>query len=563
MTRTGSDVFLEGLKRLGVDYIFANLGTDHAGFIESIARHEATGALASIPEVVLAPHEMVAVSAAHGYTLMTGRPQAVVVHVDVGTANAAAGLHNARRSRIPMLVYAGRAPATWSGNVLGGRDESVHFIQDLADQGGIVRSYVKWEYEIRGEETISHVLSRALALAQEVPAGPVYLTAAREVLERLVESPTEIDPIGMEAPFLPDEDNLRWLLGLLQQAERPVLLTSYAGGTARAVEALVRFAERFALPVVEVRPDRVNFPTTHPLHHGYAPREWVESADLILIVGCDVPWVPRRTVPPGATVVVVDEDPLQTQLPVWPFPVSRRLRGNITNTLEALNALSTAIPGEEGFAIRDRRQRLLQLKEKRSVSHKGDGAKKEAMSAEAVTAAVAEVFGAEAVYVVEAVTNMGAVLKHLPRNRPGGFWSRRGSALGWALGAALGVKLAAPDRDVVALVGDGAYIFGVPSAAHWAQAAWKAPSVTVIYNNGGWKAVGASTLRVYPTGAAATSGRLLDRFPSPPDLSQVVKAAGGVGWRVTEIEALLPTLQEAKRVINRGVPAVVDVGIEA
>src|SRR5690606_1380387 len=108
----------------GVDYIFANFGTDYPGLIESLARHSRPG-LPPVPKVVIAQHEMVGVSAAMGYTQVTGRPQVVMVHVDVGTQNLGAGVHNASRSRVPVLLFAGLAPLTAFGEMKGGKDNPV------------------------------------------------------------------------------------------------------------------------------------------------------------------------------------------------------------------------------------------------------------------------------------------------------------------------------------------------------------------------------------------------------------------------------------------------------
>ena len=138
--------FLEGLVDLGVDYIFANLGTDHVSLIEEIARWDREGR--KHPEVILCPHEIVAVHMAGGYALATGKGQAVFVHVDAGTANACMAIQNLFRYRLPVMLFAGRAPFTLHGELTGSRDTYVHFVQDPFDIASIVRPYVKWEYSL-------------------------------------------------------------------------------------------------------------------------------------------------------------------------------------------------------------------------------------------------------------------------------------------------------------------------------------------------------------------------------------------------------------------------------
>src|SRR5438105_11426676 len=164
--------FLEGLVDLGVEYIFANLGTDHVSPIEERARWDKQGR--KHPEVILCPHEIVAVHMAAGYALSTGRAQAVLVHVDAGTANACMAIQNLFRYHLPVLLFAGRAPHTLHGELPGSRDSDVHFVQDPFDIASIVRPYVKWEYSLPSGIVVKEARAPACALAQSDPAGTVY-----------------------------------------------------------------------------------------------------------------------------------------------------------------------------------------------------------------------------------------------------------------------------------------------------------------------------------------------------------------------------------------------------
>src|SRR6202161_554716 len=172
--------FLEGLVDLGVDYIFANLGTDHVSLIEELARWDKEGR--KHPEIILCPHEVVAVHMAGGYALATGRAQAVLVHVDAGTANACMAIQNLFRYRLPVMLFAGRAPHTLHGELTGSRDAYVHFVQDPFDIASIVRPYVKWEYSLPSGVGVREALARAAAFAQSDPPGPVYMMLPRETL---------------------------------------------------------------------------------------------------------------------------------------------------------------------------------------------------------------------------------------------------------------------------------------------------------------------------------------------------------------------------------------------
>ncbi|MGH7384728.1 MAG: thiamine pyrophosphate-binding protein, partial [Candidatus Rokuibacteriota bacterium] len=174
-----ADAYLELLAARGVEYFFANAGTDFAPIIEAYARRGAQGQAS--PRPITVPHEVPAVAMAHGYTMRTGRAQAVMVHVIVGAGNAAGGVINAARSNIPMLFSAGRNPLTEAG-AAGSRDRPIHWAQEAFDQAGMLREFVKWDYELKRFDQLETVVDRALTLAQSEPRGPVYLTLPREVL---------------------------------------------------------------------------------------------------------------------------------------------------------------------------------------------------------------------------------------------------------------------------------------------------------------------------------------------------------------------------------------------
>ena len=190
---TTSTAFLEALAEAGVRYIFANLGSDHPGLIEALARARAQDREDHVPQLIVCPHETVALAAAHAYATVTRQPQAVFVHVDAGTQNLGGAISNAMRGRVPVLIFAGAAPFTITGELPGGRNEFIHWIQDMPDQRGIMRGYVKYDNEIRTGRNVKQLVHRALQIARSEPAGPVYLVGPREVMEEPLE-PYAADP---------------------------------------------------------------------------------------------------------------------------------------------------------------------------------------------------------------------------------------------------------------------------------------------------------------------------------------------------------------------------------
>src|SRR4051812_4990176 len=175
-----ANYFIEGLNEIGIDYLFSNMGTDHAPIIEAFAGRKRRGQPS--PTIIVCPHENTAAHMAGGYAMVTGRGQGVLVHVDVGTANTANAMHNLYRSRLPVLLMAGKAPFTTHGELTGTRDNYVHFVQEPFDQASLVRPYTKWEWTLPSGIVTKEALRRAHTVMQSEPKGPVYLMLPREIL---------------------------------------------------------------------------------------------------------------------------------------------------------------------------------------------------------------------------------------------------------------------------------------------------------------------------------------------------------------------------------------------
>src|SRR6184192_2014672 len=249
---TAADAWLGLLAARGVEYLFANGGTDFAPVVEACAKGQALGW--RLPEVVIVPHENLGVAMAHGYTMITGRPQAMMVHVGVGTANAVNGLMNASRMNIPILFSAGRTPLTESGALPGARNNYIHWAQEHFDQGGMLREFMKWDYELRHPEQVETILDRALALAKSEPQGPVYVTLPREVLASPFSAPFGAKPSMVPAtPPAADPEALAQAAKLLGNAKRPLLISANGGRTVESSRAIEHLAHALAVPVIHYR----------------------------------------------------------------------------------------------------------------------------------------------------------------------------------------------------------------------------------------------------------------------------------------------------------------------
>ena len=344
--QTVAEAYLTLLKARGIDWLFANAGTDFAPIIEALCRG-ATAGLA-MPEALAAPHETVAVGMAHGYYLACGRPQAVMVHVNVGMANALMGLLNAARDAVPILFTSGRTPVTEAGR-LGSRDLPIHWGQEMRDQGGMLREYVKWDYELRYGEQLEPIVDRALAIAMTPPAGPVYLSLPREALAAPIADFDYSPSPRLRAPAAPAPapQAIAEAAAILARAERPLIIGGRGDGTERGFEALARFALRFAIPVVEFWPSRLSLATDHPMHMGFDVMPWLSESDAVLVLDAMVPWLPQRhPLPESCPVIQVGPDPLFSDLPMRSFPATVAITAATGDAITALaDALAAERPG--------------------------------------------------------------------------------------------------------------------------------------------------------------------------------------------------------------------------
>ena len=329
--------FLEGLVDLGVEYIFANLGTDHVSLIEEIARWDREGR--KHPEVILCPHEIVAVHMAGGYALATGKGQAVFVHVDAGTANACMAIQNLFRYRLPVMLFAGRAPYTLHGELTGSRDTYVHFVQDPFDIASIVRPYVKWEYSLPSGIVVKEALARAGAFMHSDPPGPVYMMLPRETLAEewdAAQMPT-YNPARYGGVVVGGIDQARVdaIATRLMAAENPIALTAYLGRNADAVSALERLALACGIRIAEFNSIDLNVSQDSPCFAGFDPLPLLEQADVGLLLDTDVPFVPQYAKRVEAIDwIQIDIDPLKSDFPMWGFPTDIRIQADCATVLE-------------------------------------------------------------------------------------------------------------------------------------------------------------------------------------------------------------------------------------
>ena len=550
-----AEAFLRALADHGTDYFFVNPGTDFPPIVEAFSRAKKTNA--KVPKPILVPHENLAVGMAHGAYMMTGRPQAVMVHVNVGTANTINNLTNLSRDRVPLILAAGRTPITEKGT-FGSRSRPIHWAQEMFDQAGMVRELVKWDYELRMPGQIGDVVARGVEVAMAHPRGPVYLVLPREPLAAAL--PNRSDPqnhVRKRRRAYPDPAAIATLAEWIAAAERPLIVTRpYPPRPSINSSAL---AERCAIPVVTHNPRSVCLPSSHSMHFGFEPGALLADADLVIALESDVPWIPHLQHPPGGCRIAhIGEDPFYVRYPMRSFPSDLALQAGPT---QALDALARAVEPRLQMAdarIAARRARLTERMRTRRAQLAKDSASGTTISPEYLSRVIGETVGKDAIIVNEYPLRPD----HCAREKPGTFFALGpAGGLGWGFGAALGAKLAAPDNFVVATLGDGSYMFANPMVGHWVSAVHNLPILTIVFNNSRYGAVRRATLSMFKDGVAGENdGRTLaDLDPSPP-FDEMARAQGAHAERVEKPADLPEALSRARNaVINEKRQAMLNV----
>ena len=532
--------FLEGITELGIEYLFCNFGTDHAPIIEEIAHRRRRGD--ALPEIITCPHENTAAHMAAGYAFVTGRGQGVLVHVDVGTANTATAMHNIFRSRLPVLLMAGKAPYTTGNELVGSRDTYVHFVQEPFDQASLVRPYLKWAWTLPSGVVVKEALRRAHSIMQSEPQGPVYLMMQRETLTQ----PWSVDEVrrfgaeqhGSAAAGGADPKLVAQLVDRLLTAASPILITGYAGRNPRASELITELAELAGIAVFESN-------MTNNISHeslcfiGFQPDRYLPKADVGLLVDVDVPWFPSDVQANESTFWAhIDVDVLKPASPMWTFPGNLRMQGNSARILEqVLDDLKERATPKFRQAVQARMAGLAAEHDARLDRAKklaADKGKRDEINPHYLCAELDKVLEPQDIVFNEGVRNAGAALMQIRRPIPGTIMRAGGGGLGWSGAMALGAKLAAPDRMMVQIVGDGSFYFGSPCSVFAVAQHHKLPILAIVLDNSGWSAVKSSTLRVFPDGEAKAANEFQAELMPDVEFGKIGEAFGAYAEKVSD-----------------------------
>jgi len=557
---TAGGAIFTRLKALGVDYVFANSGTDFPPIIEGLA--EAAAKDIDLPEPIVIPHEHAALGMAHGYYLMTGQAQAVMLHTNVGLSNGATGAINAACEQIPMLLMSGRTPVM-EGDRFGARTVPIGWGQEMRDQTALVREACKWDYELKFPEQIAGLLDRAHAIANSTPKGPVYLSLPREVLceatpREGLEGPATIRPVA-GAPNPADIDTAaRWLA----EAKSPLVIAQRGAGDEASFKAFSKWAEDWGIAVCSWWATHLAISTEHPCHIGADPGPWMEKADVVVVLNCLAPWWPdKHKLADGAKVINIGPDPVFARFPVRNFRSDLTIAGESALTIPALIEAMKPLKRDKD-ALAKRRDKLARASEENRAAI----VERATDTTRGITKSyVSHCLGKALDGVKSSVfSELGTILGTITRqDHKSWFQEPHSGGLGWSFPTALGAQLAEPDRVCVATMGDGSYMFSNPTACHQIAEALELPVLIVILNNEEWGAVRASVTGLYPSGYASRANEMpLTALKPSPDFTNVAAASRAWARKVTDPDELPKVIHQALRVVreNRRV-AVLDVRV--
>jgi acetolactate synthase-1/2/3 large subunit len=416
---------------------------------------------------------------------------------------------------------------------------------------------------------VKEALRRAHSIMQSEPKGPVYLMLPREILtevwadEDVRSYPAE--RFGSAASSGVDPKLVEQLADAILAAKNPILLTSYAGRTPGASDAIERLAEFAGIRFFEANMIS-NVSHEGPCFGGFQAGAHIAQADVGLMVDVDVPWFPRDTRVNDETFwAQIDIDVTKGGSPMWSFPSHLRLQGNsariLEQVLEAVQKKATpafrqaAAARVEQFAGEKvkRQQQAAELAAKHG--------KPDAINAHYLCAELGKRIAPEDIIFAEAARNGPAVTQQIPRPLQGTLARVGGGGLGSSGGMALGAKLACPDRMVIQIVGDGSFYFNVPSSVYAASKQHKLPIFSIILDNGGWSAVKESTLRVYPDGDAKAEDSFVAELATDVDFAKVGEAFGAYGEKLTDPTEVPAALDRCIAEVRGGRSAVLHVRV--
>jgi len=553
-----SEILVKMLADNDVEFVFYNPGYDVVPIISEINKFRRSGVKA--PKPILCLDESVALASAHGNFLITGKKQIVLVHSELGTQQIGGALHQAQWGHVPVLLCAG----------IDRMVNRKNWMNDPYDQGSMVRNCVKWDCMLNGPEELPDILNKAFKITATDPCGPVYLCFNRdhflmEIDENLILSPKKHS--AAKSITKKDMDLLKKAAILLIKAKNPLILTGHSGRNLNSVSALIHLAETLGARVYTA-PVRVNFPSDHPLCAGVEPNDglsvsnpYFSTSDVLFVIDYDLPYAPPNLSPGlNSKIVHIDMDFIKNGRPLWGRNADICLKTDSSKAIPALcKMINELLTPKDKIRLHDRYKRYKnehELSRNRLKTLSINSAKDKPISPDWLSYCVNEVMDDNTILINQTISGSLSISQQISRNMPGTMFACTGGSIGWALPAALGAKLAAPDNLVISLMGDGAFIYGCPVATLWTSNKYQAPFLSIIYNNQAYGAIKGLLRKEFKMDSSGG-----DIFPSP-DFSLVANACRAYGRQVVDPNDIVHELKKAIQYVKKGVSAVLDVRIK-
>ncbi len=541
MRTSGSQAMLQMLHEAGVRYLFGNPGTTELPLMDDLVSDRRF-------QYILGLQEVPVMAMADGYSQASRQLGVVNLHVSCGLGNAMGMLYNAFREGTPLLVTAGQS------------DRRLAFEEPIlwGEMAEVARPWTKWSHEVRRVQDLPSAMRRAMQTALTPPTGPVFLSIPVDVQAEVAE--LELTPAArLDHRLRPSAESLRRAALALSSAQNPGILVGSRVLEAGAVEALVTVAERLGAPAISesgTTHGRLGFPCDHPLYGQGLPlwspevRTRLDEFDVLLVVGMDllrqyVYYEPWRAIPEHIRVVHIDEDQRQIGKN---YPVEVGVLGDTREALCELSALlETSMSRTEKDAAHGRGAAWAAKHERARQAFRAaiDGVQDaRPLSPLTFMNSLARVLPENVAVIEEAVTTTNTVFERLGAlKNTSGYFGHRGWALGWGLGLSIGVKLAWPTRPVLAILGEGAAMYGVQGL--WTAARYRIPVTFVIPNNAQYQ-----ILKIGAQGMAlpnARAGRFVGLDLNEPEVDMVAlaKSLGVDAVRVTEPDELSDEVRQS------------------
>lgn len=555
MAVSGVQALLDLLVQAGVRYLFGNPGTTELPLMDALASDRRLQYMLGLQEVPV-------VAMADGYAQASRELGVVNLHISCGLGNGMGMLYNAFRAGTPLLVTAGQQdrrlkteePILWS------------------DMVSVAKPWTKWSAEVERLADLPTIVRRAVQTALSPPTGPVFLSLPIDV--QMETGDLDLTPASrLDHRVRPPSDALRRAARLLAEAKNPALLSGSRVVEAGAVREVVAIAERLGAPVFTesgTTHGRLGFPADHPLYAHALPlwspdvRQRLNEFDVLLVVGMDllrlyVYFEPSRAIPEHVRLVHLDQEPWQLGKN---YPTEVGLIGDPKCGLAELDELLSSLMTAESVAAAQQRGAARSEDHQETVrrlwQRAADESVQRPLTPLGLMSALARVLPDDVAVIEEAVTTTNTYFERLGALRnTSGYFAHRGWALGWGLGCALGVKLAWPERPVLALLGEGAAMYGIQGL--WTAARYRIPVTFVVPNNAQYQILKVGAQQLQLPAALAGHYESLDLVQPEIDLVGIARSLGVEAVRITEPDELADRVRES---LHGDVPRLFDVPIQ-